>query len=326
MKARHASSEVLVIGAGPAGLYAAFYAGLRGLSVRLIDAQPEPGGQLSALYPDKVVYDVPGLPATRAAEIVDALVRQLAPFRPDYRLGEVARDLRRTPDGWTVGTDQAEYPAGAVIVAAGLGALLPREVRLPGLHPDVRTALPDPAAFSGRRVLVVGGVPQATRAALTLAGTGAAVTLTHRRALFRGSPEQLEQVQTLRNSGALQVHAPAELDRLDERGAWLKLGGDRQHVPADTVLVFNGFLPDLGPLQGWPLNWQGEYLPADEQQMTALPGVFVAGDVSLSGGDFKLISVGLALAALAANAAAHFVRPELKIRPGHSSDRRLPPH
>ena len=173
-------------------------------------------------------------------------------------------------------------------------------------------------------MLIVGGVPQAVRAALDLTAAGAQVTLTHRRALFRGSPAQLGQLETLKSSGRLSVHAPAELDRLDETGAWLRSGGDLRHVAADSVYVANGHLPDLSALQSWPLGWQGEYIPADAAQMTRLPGVFVAGDVSLSGGDFKLLSVGLAQAALAANFAAHHVDPALKARPGHSSDRRLP--
>lgn len=327
-------TDLLIIGAGPVGLHAAFYAGLRGLSVRILEAQPEIGGQLSALYPDKVVYDWPGLPAVRAAEIVGALAAQLAPLSPDIRLGEVAQRLSPTPQGWMVTAQRGAYPACAVIVAAGLGALLPREVQLSGFHPDVRTLPPDPQTFEGRRVLIVGGVPQAVEAALNLSASGAQVTLTHRRALFRGNPAQLEQLEQWRQSGQLHIHAPAEVSRLDEIGAWLigadlggpDLGGGDgpQHLAADTVIVLNGYLPDLTPLQGWPLAWQGDYVPADAAQRTALPGVFAAGDVSLSGGEFKLLSVGLAQAALAANYAVHFVRPEQKAKPGHSSDRRLP--
>lgn len=319
-----APTDLLMVGAGPAGLHAAFYAGLRGLSVRLIDAQPEVGGQLSALYTDKLVYDLPGSPSARAADIVAALKAQLAPFDPDYRLNELARTLTQTPDGWTVTTDRGAYPARAVIVAAGLGALLAREVRLGGQHPDVRTVLAEPSAFKDKSVLIVGGVPQAVGAALDLAAAGAQVTLTHRRALFRGSPAQLRQLERLKQSGGLTVHAPAELERLDGTGAWLRVGNDLRHIAADSVYVANGHLPDLTPLQSWPLGWQGEYIPADAAQRTALPGVFVAGDVSLTGGDFKLLSVGLAQAALAANFAAHHVNPALKARPGHSSDRRLP--
>lgn len=318
------STDLLIIGGGPVGLHAAFYAGLRGLSVRIIEAQAELGGQLSALYPDKVVYDVPALPAARAADIVDALVRQLAPFAPDCRLNEVARNLTQMPEGWLVTTDQAAYPARAVLVAAGLGALLPRAVQLSGTHPDVRTRLGDPASFSNKKVLIIGGVPQATAAALALTEADAVVSLTHRRALFRGSPAQLEQLAKLQAQQQLTVYAPAELERLDQRGVWIKVGGKLQHLSAHTVLVFNGHLPNLEPLQSWPLAWQGEYIPANIQQMTALAGVFVAGDISALGEDFKLLSVGLAQGALAANYAAHWVRPELKVRPGHSSDRRLP--
>ncbi|AZI43745.1 NAD(P)/FAD-dependent oxidoreductase [Deinococcus psychrotolerans] len=313
-----------MIGAGPVGLHAAFYAGLRGLSVRLLEAQPEIGGQLSALYPDKVVYDWPGLPAIRAAEIVAALAAQLAPFNPEFRFGEVAQQLTQTPQGWTVTTQKDSYPARALIVAAGLGALLPRGVQLSGVHPDVRTLPPDPQTLEGQRVLIVGGVPQAVEAALKLSASGARVSLTHRRALFRGSPAQLAQLQSLRESGQLHIYAPAELSRLDATGAWLDRGDEPQHVAAATVVVLNGHLPELTPLQSWPLGWQGEYIPADAAQRTVLPGVFVAGDLSLAGGDFKLLSVGLAQAALAANHAVHFVRPDQKAKPGHSSDRRLP--
>ncbi|KEF35170.1 MULTISPECIES: NAD(P)/FAD-dependent oxidoreductase [Deinococcus] len=317
-------TDVLVVGGGPAGLYAAFYVGWRGLTVRLLEARGELGGQLSALYPDKVVYDAPGNPRTRAGDLVRKLEAQLAPLGVAVHPGEVARTL--TPDlagGWRVGTDRATYPAGAVILAAGLGALLPREVRLAGAdtHPDVRADLPDPASLAGRQVLVVGGVPQATRAATELAAAGARVTLTHRRAGFRGEPETLAALEEARAAGTLEVLAPAVLERLTPAGAVLTLGGEAREVPADTVLVLNGYLPDLSPLAGWPLDWQGEYVPDGPGGETVLPGVYVVGDLARSGGDFKLLAVAFAQAAVAANHAAHHVRPELKVRPGHSSEK-----
>ena len=299
------ATDILIVGGGPAGLYAAFYAALRGLSVRLLEARPELGGQLSALYPDRKVYDVPASPAAYAGEVVDSLVRQLAPFEIDVRLGEVARSLEPGGDGWTVGTDQTSYPAGAVILAAGLGALLPRPAGTPGVHTDWPTpGVPTPGA-----AWVQGGVPQATRAALELAGQGARVTLSHRRALFRGTPGQLERLEEFRQSGQIEVHAPAAPDL---------------QVQAESGWHLNGYLPDLSPVLGWPLDWQGEYVPTQASGQTCLPGVYVAGDLSAAGGDFKLISVGFAQAAMCANHAAHFLRPELKVRPGHSSDRRLP--
>ncbi|WP_102126667.1 NAD(P)/FAD-dependent oxidoreductase [Deinococcus planocerae] len=317
-------SDVLVVGGGPAGLHAAFYAGWRGLSVRLLEARGELGGQLMALYPDKTVYDAPGRPQTRAADLVRALEDQLAPLGVDVRTGEVARTLE--PDGeggWVVSTDQRSYEAGAVILAAGLGALLPREARVPGVeaHPDVRTDLPDPAELAGKRVLVVGGVPQATRAALELADAGAEVTLTHRRAGFRGETGELARLEELRSNGRVRVFAPAVLQGLTPQGAELTVNGESVHIPADTILVLNGYLPDLSPLQGWPLEWDGEYVPDGQGGETSLPGVYVVGDLARSGKDFKLLSLAFAQAAIAANHAAHHVRPDLKVRPGHSSER-----
>ena len=320
-------ADVLVIGAGPAGLHAAFYAAWRGLNVTVLDARHEPGGQLTALYPDRRVYDVPGLPATPAADVIAGLVRQLDGLPVQLRPGTLARTLEPDGDGWRVGTTGADgqrtFRTGAVILAAGLGALLPREARVPGTHPDVRTEVPDPARLAGRRVLIVGGVPQATRAALELAQAGAQVTLTHRRAGFRGSPAELDALNEAGRSGQLTVLAPAVLLNVTPPGAALTVDGQPRDVPADTVLILNGYLPDLSPLQSWPLQWQGEYVPDGPDGRTALPGVFVVGDLAASGQDFKLISVGLAQAAVAANHAAHHVRPDLRVRPGHSSEKRL---
>ncbi|UBV41707.1 NAD(P)/FAD-dependent oxidoreductase [Deinococcus taeanensis] len=320
-------ADVLVIGAGPAGLHAAFYAAWRGLRVRLLEARSEPGGQLSALYPDKRVYDVPGLPATPAAQVVQALVRQLDGLDVTLHLHTSARDLRRAEHGWQVTADTPHgtqaFTAAAVVLAPGLGALRPRDARVPGEHADVRTDLPDPTTLTGRRVLVVGGVPQATRAALELVQAGAAVTLTHRRVGFRGSPAELAALEQGQAQGQLQVLAPATLNALTPGGAQLTVQGELTAVPADTVLILNGYLPDLTPLQAWPLNWQGEYIPDGPGGHTSLEGVFVAGDVAQSAQAFKLISVGLAQAAVAANHAAHHANPELRVRPGHSSEKRL---
>ncbi|MBB5360989.1 NAD(P)/FAD-dependent oxidoreductase [Deinococcus humi] len=319
-------SDIVVIGAGPAGLHAAFYAAWRGLRVRVLEARSELGGQLSALYPDKRVYDVPGLPGARGAEVVAHLRRQLDGLDVDVRINTVARTLTSDGTGWKIGTDREVFTAGAVILAAGLGALLSRAPRIPGAdsHPDVRTDLPDFEELSGRRVLIVGGVPQAARAALRLMEAGARVTLTHSRAGFRGDPGSLAQLEEARTAGRLEVLAPARLIALTPQGAELEVEGERRDLQVETVLSLGGYLPDLSPIQSWPLDWHGEYVPDGPGGSTVLEGVYVAGDLAGSGGDFKLISVGLAQAAVAANHAAHHVRPELKIRPGHSSDRRPP--
>ncbi|MFC4425614.1 NAD(P)/FAD-dependent oxidoreductase [Deinococcus navajonensis] len=319
-------ADILVVGGGPAGLHAAFYAGWRGLRVLLLEARLELGGQAQALYPDKAVYDVPGLPRQNASALVAALVAQLSGLPVEVHSSTVARHLRRTDQGWLIeAEDGRQFSASAVILAAGLGALRPREARVPGLeaHPDVRTELPEPASLAGRQVLVVGGVPQATRAAVELAQARAQVTLTHRRTGFRGAPAELEVLESLRQGGRLQVLAPASLDALTPQGAALTMNGSAVQVPAETVLLMGGYLPDLSPVLDWPLGWDGEYVPDGPGGQSALSGVFVAGDVARSGGDFKLISVAFAQAAVAANHAVHHVRPDLKVRPGHSSEKRL---
>ncbi|MFB9994329.1 NAD(P)/FAD-dependent oxidoreductase [Deinococcus oregonensis] len=318
-------SDILVIGGGPAGLHAAFYAAWRGLKVRVLEARGEVGGQLMALYPDKVVYDVPGLPSTRAAGVVAGLLSQLDTLDVDLRVNEVARTLTSDGEGgWEVGTESGTFAAGAVIVAAGMGALLPREARVPGAgsHPDVRTDLPEPSTLVGRQVLVVGGVPQATRAALELAEAGASVTLTHRRAGFRGEPHELAELEGCRATGRINVLAPAILMNLVPGGAHLTVDGETVRIQAETVLILSGYLPDLSPLQSWPLDWQGEYVLDGPGGQTHLPGVFAVGDVALSGGEFKLISLAFAQAAMAANHAAHYVNAALRVRPGHSSEKR----
>lgn len=318
-----------MIGAGPAGLHAAFYAAFRGLRVEVIEAAEEPGGQLSALYPDKHIYDWPGLPGVRAAQAVDRLVRQLRGLPVTLRCSQVARELRPwagggNGSGWEVVTDDRVYAADAVVVAAGLGTLLPREPTLPGAgeHPDLRTGWRSLLEAPPQPVLVVGGVPQASRAALALARAGHQVTLTHRRAGFRGQPEDLRALEM--GEPGLRVLAPATLATLTPQGAELDWRGERLSVEAPTVVFCGGVLPDLTPVQGWPLGWEGEYVPDGPGGATCLPGVFVAGDVARSSGEFKLLSVALAQAALAANHAVHHVRPDLRARPGHSSERAGP--
>ncbi len=293
--------------------------------MRVIEARPEIGGQLSALYPEKYVYDAPGFVQVRAGQLVQDLTGQLARFSPAWQLGEVASGLEQCGGRWQVTTDKGAYTAGAVILAAGIGALRPRQPSVPGIEefPDVRADFVDTHNVPGKNVLVFGGVPQATQAALALQNAGARVTLVHKRALFRGTPGQLDRLGELSGRGEVQVLAPVELSRLLPDGAELVVRGESRLIECDTAYLLNGYLPDLAPLGEWGLMWQGEYIFAGGGQMTNLPGVFVAGDLSSSGGDLKLLAQGFAEAAVAANHAAHFVRPDLRVRPGHSSDKRL---
>lgn len=321
----YVEADLLVIGAGPSGLYGAYYAGFRGLSVAVMDSLTEPGGQLSALYPEKMICDVAGFPAIRGRELVEALVRQAAPFRPRYLFGHQARDMQALADRITVTTDAGtRISCRAVLVTAGVGTFTPRPLAAGeeflgrGLVYFVR----DLQAFAGRDVLVAGGGDSAFDWALTLEPIARSVTLVHRRAAFRAHRHTVDQVL----ASSVQVLTDRQVRRLS--GSASVERAEVVHQPTGAVETYEvqavigalGFIADLGPLTGWGLTIKDRRIVVDTRMGTSIPGVFAAGDITEYPGKVRLISVGFGEAATAVNNAATFIHPGDPLFPGHSTD------
>ncbi|MGN9890044.1 NAD(P)/FAD-dependent oxidoreductase [Micromonospora sp. L31] len=316
--------DVAVIGAGPTGLFAAYYAGFRGLSVAVVDALPEPGGQITAMYPEKLILDVAGFPAVKGRDLVANLVAQAAPFHPEYLLGTRAEKLAYV-DGKPVlglaGGDQLR--CGAVVITGGLGSFTPRP--LPVAESFVGGGIvyfvPEPTALADRDVLIVGGGDSAFDWALTLQPLARSVTLVHRREKFRAHASTVSRVLAL----PVRVIVNAELTRLHGDATVTAAditvrGGDAETLPVDTVVAALGFTADLGPLAEWGLRLDRRHIVVDSAMATNLPRVFAAGDITEYPGKVRLIATGFGEAATAVNNAAVAIDPSAHLFPGHSSD------
>jgi len=320
-----AVADVAVIGAGPTGLFAAFYAGMRGLSVALVDALPEPGGQISALYPEKLVRDVAGFPAVKGRDLVRSLVEQVRPFRTEMLLGRQAARLDDRPGGrFEIGfADGGTLEAGAVVVTAGIGTFAPRTLPCGEdfLGRGLTYFVHDPAELAGRRVLVVGGGDSALDWADALQHS-AQVTLVHRRDSFRAHRHTVDQVL----AGPARVHTETVVEQLrgDTRvsGAVLRniATGRLTEVGCDSVVAALGFVANPGPLLGWGFDVADRKIVVDTAMRTSRPGVFAAGDVCTHPGRVPLIAVGFGEAATAVNHAAVRLDPTASTFPGHSTD------
>jgi thioredoxin reductase (NADPH) len=317
--------DLLIVGAGPTGLYAAYYAGFRGLSVALMDSLPEVGGQIAALYPEKAIYDVAGLPAVRGQDLVDALFQQALADQPTLLLGRGATAVTETPDYVEVTTDTGEtVRAKALLITAGIGTFTPRELPAGSEYLDrgLRYFVPRLADLAGLDVVIVGGGDSAVDWALALEPIATTVTLVHRRPQFRAHERSVEQLR----GSSVRILTPYEV---------AKIGGDdavaEVHVesktaeslvlPAQAVVAALGFIADLGPLEGWGLELRRRHILVDRTMRTNRERVYAAGDVADYDGKVKLISVGFGEAALAVNNLAPLVNPTLSSVPGHSSDR-----
>lgn len=316
-------ADLAIVGAGPAGLYATYYAGFRGLSVVVIDALDQLGGQMSVLYPEKPVFDVAGFPRVRAQDLVDSLVEQAAIAEPIYLLGHEASLLEELPDGVVVTTDRgARVRAGALLVTGGMGRFTPRPLPAGGdfAGRGLRYAVPRPADLAGRDVLIVGGGDSAVDWALCLEPVASSVTVVHRRDAFRAHERSVTELR----ASSVRILTPCEV--LDVRG------GDRvaevdvkgpdtvQTLQVDEIVAALGFKADLAALSSWGVALNRRHVAVDRSMRTNLPRVFAAGDITDFDGKVRLISVGFGEAALAVNNLVPLVRPDLPVVPGHSSD------
>jgi thioredoxin reductase (NADPH) len=316
--------DVAIVGAGPTGLFGAYYAGFRGLSVTVIDALPEPGGQVTAMYPEKVIYDVAGFPAIRGRDLVVNLVEQASQFGPDYRLGVRAEELSYV-DGKPLLKlgDGEELLCGSVIITGGLGSFTARP--LPAAAAFTGEGLvyfvPKLDALAGQDVVIVGGGDSAFDWALSLEPLVKSVTLIHRRDKFRAHASTVAKVKSL----DVAIIVNAEVTKILGDGAVAGVevvakGEPPKELPADTVVAALGFTADLGPLAGWGLTLDKRHIVVDTTMATNLPRVFAAGDISEYPGKVRLIAVGFGEAATAVNNAAVVIDPAAHLFPGHSSD------
>jgi ferredoxin/flavodoxin---NADP+ reductase len=322
--------DITVIGGGPTGLFAAFYAGMRGASVRIVDSLPELGGQLMALYPEKHVFDVGGFPKVLARDLAMNLISQAMQFEPEVILDEEVRTLSRDDDGlWRLQGRTGTWWTRAVVICGGRGAFEPRSLECPGydafLHRGVHYAVKRPEEFEGKRILIVGGGDSALDWALILKDRAKELVVAHRRDGFRAHEASVTQLHAAADAGELELrlfHEVVEIRGSDQvEGVTLEDNRDqsRTDLEVDAVLTFLGFKPDLGPIRSWGVEVARNRVLVGRLMETNLPGVYAAGDLVDYEGKLDLIATGFAEAATAVNNAVRFVDPTARVNPGHST-------
>ncbi|MFJ9889440.1 NAD(P)/FAD-dependent oxidoreductase [Streptomyces sp. NPDC091287] len=325
-------TELLVVGAGPAGLFACFYAGMRELDVVLLDSLPHLGGQVAALYPDKPIFDVAGFPAVTGRELVDRLAEQAHLAKPRILLDEVAEMLEHRPDGVRVRTSAGRcVEAGAVLITGGIGRFTPRPLpALAGWSGDgVHHLVGAPEEYTGRDVVVVGGGDSAVDWANSLSPHARRVTLVHRRRRFRAHERSVAQL----TAGDVSIRTNSEIAQVSgSTGSGLEAVSVRDcgtgaltRVPADVLIPALGHIASLGPLTGWGLRLSGQQIEVGTDMTTGVARVWAAGDITTYPGKVRLMAVGFGEAATAVNNLAVRLRPGADLFPGHSSDRATAP-
>ncbi|GAA3798325.1 NAD(P)/FAD-dependent oxidoreductase [Streptomyces phyllanthi] len=320
-------TDLLIVGAGPTGLFAAYYAGFRGLSVTVLDSLPEPGGQINAMYPEKQIFDIAGFPAVRGRELVDRLLEQAAPYAPRHLLGHRAETLERTAEGgFAVTTHQGVgIRARAVLVTGGIGTFTPRPLPAAAAYEGAGLAyfVRRPDDYAGQDVVIVGGGDSAFDWALALHPIAASVTLVHRRDAFRAHTATVAAVR----AAGIEIVTEAELSHVIGDGRRIEAveitrrDGQTHRLPCQGVVAALGFTANLGPLLGWGVDIENRrHIPVDSAMRTSVPGIYAAGDINDYPGKVRLIAVGFGEAATAVNNAAHHIDPEQPVFPGHSTD------
>jgi thioredoxin reductase (NADPH) len=319
-------TDVVIIGGGPSGLFQVFELGLLDIHAHVVDSLKQVGGQCSELYPDKPIYDIPALPVCGAQELIDRLVEQIAPFKPEFHLGQTVTTLARTEEGRFLLETSAgtQFDTATVILAAGLGAFQPRRLRAQGAEPwehrNIHYRVRNPDNLSDQRLIILGGGDSALDWTLALHDKARHVTLVHRRAEYRAQPASVKKMRQLAQGDSLQEFQGHVRSVFEEDGAFGGLEivdpqGEQHHVAADAVFVFWGLSPNLGPIADWGLDLDKRQVRVDtEKFQTNIPGLFAVGDINTYPGKKKLILSGFHEAALAAFGVQQHIHPEQKVR------------
>ena len=336
--------DISIIGGGPTGLFAAFYAGMRGASARIVDALPALGGQLMALYPEKYIFDVAGFPKVLAKDLVRDMAAQGLQFGATTHLGEIVTGLRRVEDGngaegevggangshLVLETDGGDYPSRTIVIAAGIGAFEARRLGIVGEDAFEEKGLYfkvlDPKQFVGARVLLVGGGDSAFDWAVNLQGVAKSIMLIHRRDGFRAHAATINQVQELCRQGRCDLRTFWEVKKIEGNGRVERVTifnnktKEEETIELDAIIPLLGFHSDLGAIKEWGLDTEKADIKVNQTMETNVQGIYAAGDITSYPGKLKLIATGASEACIAVNNAVHYINPKAKVNPGHSSN------
>ena len=328
---QHDPRDITIIGAGPTGLFALFYAGMRGASAQVIDALPELGGQLAALYPEKYIFDVAGYPKILAKDLIRALRDQAAQFGEPIHLAQRVVALEEDGGQFVLVTETDRFPTRAIVIAAGIGAFSPRRLPQPFAQPwygrGVHDKVLDPEQFRGLKIVIIGGGDSAFDWAHQLLERASTVTLAHRSDRFRAHAATVAEVSSAAAAGRATILTFHELAAIHGNGDRLhavtlqdKRTKSTVEVACDALLPMLGFVSDLGPLGEWGLTLEKDEIVVNSRMETGRTGIYAAGDITTYPGKLKLIATGFGEAAIAVNQAVHWIYPEKKVEPGHSSN------
>lgn len=319
--------DLTIIGGGPAGLFAGFYAGMRQAKTKIIESLPQLGGQLTLLYPEKKIYDIPGFPSIPAAELIDNLITQMAPFNHTIHLNEEVLELKKLDDSTIyLRTNLQEHYSKAVIITAGNGAFQPRKLQseydLQLENKSLHYHVTDPSAFKNQNIVICGGGDSAVDWALTLEPIASSVTLLHRRDKFRAHEHSLN----LLAESQVKVKTPfiiKQINNIEETITNITIVDPKSAVEetllADQLIVTYGFMTNLGEINNWGLAQERNSILVNSDMSTNIPGVYAAGDICSYPGKVKLIATGFGEAPTAVNNALHFISPNTRTQPAHST-------
>ena len=319
------TADILIIGAGPVGLFTVFEAGLLKLTCHLVDSLPQPGGQLTEIYPKKPIYDIPGYPSVMAGELIDNLMEQIKPFKPTFTLGERAETLEEVEEGmYKVTTNKGtELVAPVIAIAAGLGSFEPRKPPIPNLEiyedNGVDYIIKDPEKYRNKSVLVAGGGDSALDWTILLADIASEVTLIHRRSSFRGALDSVEKVMELAKSGKVNLITNAQAVGLEggESLEGVKIvsnGNEEQVISVDNFVPLFGLSPKLGPIGEWNLEIEKNAIKVNTlDYSTNRPGIYAIGDINTYEGKLKLILCGFHEGTLMVQSAFKRIYPDQKL-------------